>query len=64
MHKTLTMLSLRAGNISSALWSNIFGTFVAEECKTSGDFNTSSLIVVLGLCLKMPYKNDNILSQI
>jgi len=64
MHTTLTVLSFRAGNISSALWSNIFGIFVVEDCRTSGDFNTSSLIMVLGLGHKMPYKNANILSEI
>jgi hypothetical protein len=34
MHKTLTMLSLTAGNISSALWSIILGTLVARDRRT------------------------------
>jgi hypothetical protein len=32
-HKTLTMLSLRLGNISSALCSTTFGTLFASECR-------------------------------
>ena len=64
MHTTLTVLAFRAGNISSALWSNIFDIFVVEDCGTSGDSNTLSLIMVLGLGEKMPNKNANIPSQI
>jgi hypothetical protein len=32
-HKTLTMLSLTAGNISSSLCSRILGIPVARECR-------------------------------
>jgi hypothetical protein len=42
MHTTLTVLPFRAGNISSALCSSIFG-----DCKTSWDFNTSLLFIVV-----------------
>ena len=64
MQTQLTMLAFRAAYISSALCSNIFGAFVVEDCGTSGDFNSLSLIMVLGLGEKMPYKCANILSEI
>jgi hypothetical protein len=35
-----TRVSLRGGNISSAVCSIIFGIFVVTDCRTSCDFNT------------------------
>jgi hypothetical protein len=46
MHATLTVLSIRAGYISSALWSSICGTG-----------NTSLPLMVCGVIEKLPYKN-------
>jgi hypothetical protein len=49
-HKTLTTVSLRAGNISSALCSTILGTLVGRECRIICNLETClSLIMFCGL---------------
>jgi hypothetical protein len=65
MHTTLTVLSFRAENISSALWSSTSEIFAVWDCKTPRDFNTSlSLILFRWLGEILPDENAKILSQL
>jgi hypothetical protein len=59
-HKTLTILSFRAGSISSILGTIIFGTLAGRDWRFFFKLKTrSSHMTVCGLCTKVGYENSS-----